>query len=262
VHEAALDLDGGYAPCHRALQLTCGEGEPPDGAVCSFEANGHAARCIRARAPSEPHLCECVASRDSLSELVSAEEISGQPCEDALRLVCPQTRPLTEADRIATCDYFASCEAPRPGFTHELCLREAPDVCVACAAEQLAQATDGACPEQGISCWFACNALVPKEVAVAACEDTLDAREPLTDAGRCLCERCHPSFGRCVADDGCLELLQCADAQGCEGPACQLDPVCGPIVERYLETPSVGLALAVGSCPERRTCDELAPAAP
>jgi hypothetical protein len=70
----------------------------------------------------------------------------------------------------------------------------------------------------------------------------------------CMCEQCLDSFGPCLADAKCQEIMLCAAETGCSGTACVSDPKCGPIISSaYTASPSsVSQATTVGTCAQSK----------
>jgi hypothetical protein len=260
-HDEVYDRSGRHAPCRRALERACGTGEPPEGAFCTATGNDYAARCLRAPATTAPHRCECVLQGAAGDVLVEDVLLSGLSCGGALLTVCPETEPFADDARATVCDHYDACDERFVGFDRAQCVEGSADACVACSITALADRPLGAdgCPEQRLDCYAACEDLVPRETAIAACEQSLGERDALTDSARCLCDRCYPAFGQCMADDGCVQMLDCAAARGCQGTSCTEDPVCGPLIELFHGTRSLALALQVSGCEARDECAALDP---
>jgi len=260
-HAVAIGLDDRYAPCRTALEQTCGTGDPGPEKLCLADANGYAARCTQPPGDDAPYTCECVLHGAQRDALATIEQVTTGPCARALVATCPQTEPVGEADRARACDYYARCDTHYVGFELDACQASAPDPCVACTSHELDRLeldTEG-CPTSGrAACQDACTELVPKAAAVSACEAGLDSMGKLDGQGQCLCDRCHPTFGECMADAGCVEIVDCANATGCDQQSCSSDPTCGPIVTRYQGTHSLGLALQLGQCSALADCAALA----
>jgi hypothetical protein len=98
---------------------------------------------------------------------------------------------------------------------------------------------------------------VPKADAVDACIAALEDLDKADAEGKCMCDMCWPAFGECITDAGCMEMLDCIAKQGCDEATCASDPVCGPIIQRYSSTHSLGVLLRLGSCEAAQTCAKL-----
>jgi hypothetical protein len=248
--------------CRDTLEATCGLGAPPDEALCMAEGNGYLARCTRAPRPSARHVCECYAA-GSLDSRFQNPDLD--VCdESALRELCPEIAPLEADARAMACAHLETCGTRITDFTLEACVSRADDVCIACVLGELSRATmidDRGCPSSRVDCHALCENIVPKDEAVEACVARAAEHGPVTAETRCMCDRCYPAFGACLADEGCTEIFLCAVEQGCEGSSCASDPVCGTIIARHFGPGmgSVALAIDVGACEQQDECAALLP---
>jgi hypothetical protein len=142
------------------------------------------------------------------------------------------------------------------GFERDTCIASVSDACAACVIGERARlpALPNGCPEERVQCYSPCETVVPRKVGVAACEQLLEDQSKLTPEASCLCDACYPAFGKCIADEGCAEILDCATQQGCTLQTCEMDSICGPLITQYAGTHSLALAIQLGSCEDRDTC--------
>jgi hypothetical protein len=244
--------------CREDLERTCGLGSPPEGAQCLGEGNGHLARCTRGPSNEEALLCECYLAHGVMyvSEFGMVE---GETCDrDVLESFCPKIAPLPEDAAETACDHYIGCERPIIGLEREACIADVDDACAACVIGErirLNTVADG-CPAERIQCYEACASIVPRETGIAACEQKLEELELVTPEASCLCDRCHPAFGNCIADEGCREILDCATTHGCTDATCPSHPVCGPLIAQSQGTPSFTLIVNFSSCEQKDSCRE------
>ena len=261
-HEQVYAQGERRAACRSALEQACGQGELPDGALCVSEGNGYSARCTHTFIEDTPvYSCECVLHGTWRDRVGLVEEFFEQTCEASLQMKCPETAPVDAQDRARACDQLTGCDKfmEYTGLSREACLENAPDVCVACVVAELDRIPrgDNGCPDGNVQCSEACDVLVPRATAVAACETIATDLVGLSDRERCLCDRCQPTYNPCVLDPACHDLLECFAAQGCVGAACASDPVCGPLVDMHWPLQSLTVALAMSECPALPECAAL-----
>jgi hypothetical protein len=247
-----------FSPCQHALDMACGSADTPAGKVCGREGNGYEGRCIQPPDGTAPFTCSCTFHGPTEDEPAFVGPVSATDCESTLLATCPEATPVDAMMRDRACTYYDKCDSDRhPGFDFSACEAAAPDTCVACTnadLDRFPSNTDG-CPTDHPTCTEQCSDLVPKTVAIAACDDALDAAGKASAEGKCLCAACWPDFGECMADVGCAEMIDCVQAQGCKQAECEHDPVCGPIITKYQSTHSLALLLRVGQCPAREFCN-------
>lgn len=244
--------------CRETLEATCGLGSPPKDALCLGDNNGYRARCTRGPRSDGPFSCECYLDGDPAAN-VQTMSVASDSCDEALlESFCTSLAELPEGAAEAACDYYDACEPPMAGFERGACIESVSDACAACVLVERARipAGMGGCPSQPVECDSACDTLVPREVGVAACEQLLEEDDELTPEASCLCDACYPAFGNCLRDAGCRTIFDCAVAQGCQGDACAQDPVCGAVISRFIGTPSLGTAMALGRCPSQDACTQ------
>lgn len=244
--------------CRYTLEQTCGLGSPPEASQCLAEGNGHHARCTRGPAGDQPLVCECYLDQGA-AFANDVGTVDSETCDrEVLEAFCPNIAPLPEGAAEAACDHYIACERPMTGFDRDVCIANAGDACVACVLGERARipASADGCPSEPILCHEACASIVPREDALAACEQSLQDQRLLTPEASCMCDRCYPWFGECVADAGCFEILDCAVRTGCSLATCGADPECGAVVAHYRGTRSFGLAVNLGGCEASESCKQ------
>jgi hypothetical protein len=244
--------------CRETLEDTCGLGSPPDAAQCLGEGNGHRARCTRGPDSDGPLVCECYLDGDP-GLYVHGSSVESATCDrELLEDVCPEIAPLPDRAEEAACDHYETCERPMVGFERDSCIASVSDACAACVIGERARlpALPDGCPDDRVQCYSPCETIVPREIGVGACEQLLEDQSLLTPETSCLCDACYPAFGKCIADAGCSEISACARQQDCTLQTCEMDAVCGPLIMEYGGTPSLGLAIQLGSCENRDACAE------
>lgn len=260
VDHVTREEDPRPSPCRDTLEATCGLGDLPEGALCMGEGNGYRARCTRAPSPESAYGCECYAEGSIDARYVVGE---GDTCDESmLRAACLEIAPLAEDARAMACEHLETCGTRITDFSLDKCMDNAEDVCIACVLGELSRATlldAQGCPSSRVNCHELCSSIVPKEEAVEACVTRAAEHWRVTSEARCLCDRCYPAFGACLADEGCAEIMLCASEQGCEGTACERDPICGPIIAGLIgvRMRSIALALDVQACEQRDACAAL-----
>jgi hypothetical protein len=208
-----------------------------------------------------PLECECLRETPTGDQVIETRAELSRTCEESLLATCPALLPLTQDDRDSACAFYAACDPGPLGFSEPECLEDPPDACVACTVDELRRQPAAAGCAQNVFCRDACSDLVPRETAIAACEQlaedlgALDGLDGAPHAAICLCSTCHPAFADCMIDPGCLAGLECAASVGCVGDACWQDPTCGPLI-MSLSSASVSRLLTFSECAPRRECYE------
>lgn len=257
-HDAPYAAGERHRPCRTALEATCGVGELGPDELCTAEGNEYTARCEPATEARGAFACECVYRGPTADWVGLIDERFAVSCRSALQSRCPETDALASGDREAACQQLTECDrrGTYAGLTRAACLAQVGDGCVACVKAELARnpLLPNGCPDGNLMCVVPCQGVVPRDTAVAACE--LAAGDPfgLNERDRCLCDRCYPSFGECALDYDCRTLVECFQTQGCQGDACDADPVCGPMLERLRPMRSPDLAKTVSACPALSEC--------
>lgn len=79
--------------------------------------------------------------------------------------------------------------------------------------------------------------------------------EAVSDCDFCTCDGCLLEWEECVADGGCKQILDCADANGCNGVDCYLGP-CNQVIDQNGGPfgNSANLAQNVGGCRDDAGC--------
>jgi hypothetical protein len=85
----------------------------------------------------------------------------------------------------------------------------------------------------------------------------LICQDPTRDVcAQCLCTACYDTFGRCIEDPGCVEIVACIASTGCGGDTCYLDTVCGGVMDAFGGplAPSTVNAASFAACSRTTGC--------
>ncbi len=66
------------------------------------------------------------------------------------------------------------------------------------------------------------------------------------DEPDCMCDNCLESWGACLVNEGCMDIVICAREEGCVGAECLTHEVCGPIINA--DPAALGLVTPVSGC--------------
>lgn len=72
----------------------------------------------------------------------------------------------------------------------------------------------------------------------------------------CIFQICGEAFAQCFQDFGCLSILGCAQATGCQAFECYSPQTCAPVIDQWggLAGPSMGALLGAFSCAIQSGC--------
>jgi hypothetical protein len=73
---------------------------------------------------------------------------------------------------------------------------------------------------------------------------------PSNDCQSCIFETCGDTLSQCLQDFGCISILACAQATGCEAFQCYKPKTCGPVIDQWGGPggPSMSMLLETFSC--------------
>jgi hypothetical protein len=79
--------------------------------------------------------------------------------------------------------------------------------------------------------------------------------QPANDCEKCTCTSCFGQLEACFNDGGCLDILDCADQNGCKGAQCYLGP-CNQVIDQNGGPfgDSATIAQQVGQCRTQSNC--------
>lgn len=165
-------------------------------------------------------------------------------CENECGVVGPRCTP-DSCSTCSSCLTECSCE----GQAFLTCENQ-------CGWEPNCSAGDCGCETCMASC--ECQGSDP-QVCIEECLQQTCDEYAFDDCEKCLCESCSAEHGRCLEDQGCLEIVDCVRQSPCVGPDCIYDDSCTDLVNYWGGPSSRSAAYAQAelqcSVNERCPCD-------